>query len=94
MAQTTETSSSIDVAPIARSLAGRFIGPQVICVRGPSRSGKTSICERLVAGLEQSGLRVAYLKRTHHLLDLPDKSSARIWDSGPALMMLRATDRL
>ncbi|MBA4179001.1 MAG: hypothetical protein C0506_00265 [Anaerolinea sp.] len=65
-----------------------------MCVRGPSRSGKTSLCERLVAGLVQSGLRVAYLKRTHHVLDLPGKSSARVWANEPALMVLRATDRL
>lgn len=52
------------------------------------------MCERLVSALGQSGLRVAYLKRTHHLLDLPNKSSARVWQNAPALMVLRATDRL
>ncbi|MBA4179008.1 MAG: hypothetical protein C0506_00300 [Anaerolinea sp.] len=92
--QTAKTMSKTVITPTPGILVGRPIGPQVICVRGPSRSGKTSLCERLVAGLGQSGLRVAYLKRTHHLLDLPGKSSARLWDTGPALMVLRATDRL
>ncbi len=70
------------------------MGPQIICVRGPSRSGKTSMCERLVSSLGQTGLRVAYLKRTHHLLDLPNKSSDRVWQRAPAMMVVRATDRL
>ena len=72
----------------------RLIGPQVVCVRGPSRSGKTTMCQLLIAALAQRGVRAAYLKRTHHLLDLPEKSSGRIWAHGPAAMVLRATDRL
>jgi molybdopterin-guanine dinucleotide biosynthesis protein MobB len=70
------------------------IGPRVVCVRGPSKSGKTAMCERLIEGLGQAGLRVAYIKRTHHVLDLPEKSSGRIWSAGPALMVIRATDRV
>src|SRR3990172_5568392 len=72
----------------------RLIGPQVVCVRGPSRSGKTTMCQLLIAALADSGVKAAYLKRTHHLLDLPEKSSGRIWANGPAAMVLRATDRL
>lgn len=94
MQQTAETRGGPVITAPSRALVGRPIGPQVICVRGPSRSGKTSVCERIVSGLGESGLRVAYLKRTHHLLDLPEKSSARVWENGPALMVLRATDRL
>jgi formylmethanofuran dehydrogenase subunit E len=71
-----------------------YVGPAVVCVRGPSRSGKTALCERLVAAIEARGKRVAYLKRTHHALDLPDKASGRIWQRGPSAMVLRATDRL
>jgi len=72
----------------------RVVGPQVICVRGPSRSGKTTVCARLIEELSRLGMRVAYVKRTHHLLDLPEKSSARIWAAGPAAMVIRATDRI
>ncbi len=71
-----------------------FPGPVVICVRGPSRSGKTSVCERLIAALEPRGVRVAYLKRTHHDLDLPGKASGRAWLRGPSAMVMRAPDRL
>jgi formylmethanofuran dehydrogenase subunit E len=70
-----------------------LIGPAVVCVRGPSGSGKTALIERLVPNLERRGHRVAYLKRTHHLLDIPEKASGRVWASGPSAMLLRATDR-
>jgi len=72
---------------------GAFIGPVVVCVRGPSRSGKTALAERLVEAIEPRGRRVGYLKRTHHLLDLPEKASGRMWGRGPSAMVIRATDR-
>lgn len=71
-----------------------YLGPAVVCVRGPSRSGKTSMCERLIAALEPQGVRVAYLKRTHHELDLPGKASGRAWRRGPSAMVIRAPGRL
>ncbi len=77
----------------ADSVAG-FVGPVVVCVRGPSRSGKTSVCERLIAALEPRGVRVAYLKRTHHELDVPEKASGRAWRKGPSAMVLRSPGRL
>jgi formylmethanofuran dehydrogenase subunit E len=65
-----------------------------VAVRGPSRSGKTTLCERLVAELSELGLHVAWLKRTHHLVDIPGKSSDRVWRTRPAATMLRAADRV
>lgn len=72
----------------------RPIGPQVICVRGPSRAGKTTTCELIISELNAHGLKVAYVKRTHHLLDLPEKSSGRVWERGPSAMVMYASDRL
>lgn len=72
----------------------RYPGPVVVCVRGPSRSGKTALVERLVGLLGAAGQQTVYLKRTHHLLDLPEKASGRVWAREPAGMVLRATDRL
>lgn len=69
-------------------------GPVIIAVRGPSRSGKTAMCERLSSALGQHGLRVAWLKRTHHIVDVPGKASDRIWTAGVAATALRAEDRL
>jgi len=66
----------------------------VVCVRGPSRSGKTSVCERVIAALEPRGIRLAYLKRTHHELDVPEKASGRAWLRGPSAMVLRSPSRL
>lgn len=66
----------------------------MVAVRGPSRSGKTALCERLIGALAANGLQVAWLKRTHHELDLPGKSSARVWAARPAATVLRSADRL
>lgn len=74
--------------------AAAFVGPVVVCVRGPSRSGKTFLIEHLVEALTSEGRRVAYLKRTHHPLDLPGKASARVWERKPSAMVLHAPDRL
>jgi len=63
-------------------------------VRGPSRSGKTALIERLIPLLSASGHQVAYLKRTHHPLDLPEKASGRVWSARPAAMVLHSIDRL
>lgn len=71
-----------------------LVGPAVVAVRGPSHSGKTAMCERLSTALGQQGLRVAWLKRTHHIVDVPGKASDRIWSAGVAATALRAEDRL
>ncbi|MBI5949758.1 MAG: molybdopterin-guanine dinucleotide biosynthesis protein MobB [Chloroflexi bacterium] len=63
-------------------------------MRGPSRSGKTAVCERLAEALEANGYRTAYIKRTHHPLDLPEKASGRVWAKGPSAMVILTPDRL
>lgn len=68
--------------------------PLVVCVRGPSRSGKSTLCRELIRLLQADGVRVAYLKRSHHALDLPGKASARVWEAAPAAMAIRARDRV
>lgn len=50
--------------------------------------------ERLVAEGQAEGWKVAWVKRTHHGLDLPEKSSGRVWASSPAAMVVHAPDRL
>lgn len=74
--------------------ASSFVGPLVIGVRGPSRSGKTTLCELLVSRLNQDGLKVAWIKRTHHEIDLAEKSSGRIWSRHPGATLLLAADRM
>ena len=70
-----------------------IIGPVAIAVRGPSRSGKTTMCEQILSGLAAAGVRAAWVKHTHHLVDVPGKSSDRIWARRPAATVLQAGDR-
>lgn len=79
----------------SKALRARSItGPVVIAVRGPSHSGKTALCERLVEALGARVLLVAWMKRTHHIIDTPGKASDRIWRRSPAVTLLRSDDRL
>ncbi|MEP7216311.1 MAG: molybdopterin-guanine dinucleotide biosynthesis protein MobB [Anaerolineaceae bacterium] len=71
-----------------------LVGPVVVAVRGPSRSGKTALVERLIETGRERGWKVAWVKRTHHQVDLPEKASGRIWTSGPEVMVLHAADRV
>ena len=67
--------------------------PPILCLRGPSRSGKTSMAVRIIERLEGQGIRVGYIKRSHHALDLPEKSSGRVWKAEPTAMLLRTPER-
>jgi len=71
-----------------------LVGPVVVAVRGPSRSSKTALVERLIDGGRERGWKIAWVKRTHHQIDLPEKASGRVWASGPEAMVLHATDRV
>lgn len=82
------------MATAAAALTAAITGPVTLAVRGPSRSGKTTLCERLVEELSASGLLVAWVKRTHHAVDTPGKASDRIWRRSPAVTLLRSEDRL
>ena len=67
--------------------------PPILCVRGPSRSGKTSMAVRILESLQNQDIRAGYIKRSHHALDLPEKSSGRIWKAAPSAMLLRTPER-
>lgn len=54
-------------------------GPVIVGVRGPSRSGKTALVERLIAEAHTAGWKVGWVKRTHHQIDLPEKASGSVW---------------
>lgn len=60
----------------------------VICIRGPSGSGKTSLIETLIPVLARDGLRVGFLKRSHHRLDTAGKDSDRVAGVGAAAVLL------
>lgn len=67
--------------------------PVVVAVLGASKSGKTTLCTRLIALLQADGVRTAWAKRSHHALDIPGKASARIWEEAPAAMAIQSPDR-
>jgi formylmethanofuran dehydrogenase subunit E len=74
--------------------ARHLVGPVVVGIRGPSRSGKSTLCSNLIEEMRAAGFTAAWLKRTHHAIDLPGKSSDRIWERRPQATMLLADDRL
>ena len=59
----------------------------------PSGTGKTTLLRKLVPVLRERGLRVGYLKHTHHefQLDTPGKDSYEIGAAGAAQVMLAST---
>jgi len=75
--------------------AGPGPGP-VLAVVGWSGSGKTSLLEKLVAGLSDAGLRVNIVKHSHHdiALEPPRKDSARLRLAGAAEVMIASPYRI
>lgn len=63
----------------------------VICLRGPSGAGKTSLAETLVPLLLRAGLRAGFVKRAHHPLDTPGKDSDRLARAGAATLLYDTT---
>lgn len=80
--------------PAGRRPHDRLASVPVVCIRGPSRSGKTELARRLCEAFATRGTNVAYLKRTHHPLDLPGKGSTRVWQAEPAAMIIHGVDRV
>ncbi len=60
----------------------------------PSGSGKTTLLRKLVPLLRERGLRVGYLKRSHHRLDLdqPGKDSHDLAEAGAEQVLLAAAN--
>ena len=67
--------------------------PLLIGLRGPSGSGKTTFAVRLIEALREAGVRVGWVKRTHHEVDAPHKASGRVWAAGAEATVLAARDR-
>jgi len=52
--------------------------PQIVCVAGRSKSGKTTLIEKLIPALIRKGYRVGTIKHAHHIFDF-DKSGKDSW---------------
>ena len=59
----------------------------------PSGTGKTTLLRKLVPALAERGVRVGYLKHTHHAfqIDTPGKDSYEIAEAGADQVMLAST---
>jgi molybdopterin-guanine dinucleotide biosynthesis adapter protein len=70
--------------------------PPIISIVGKSKSGKTTLLEKLIAELKFRGYRVATIKHTHGNITIPesDKDSDRHLKAGSEAAVVSAPDRL
>ncbi|MGD9115829.1 MAG: molybdopterin-guanine dinucleotide biosynthesis protein B [Dehalococcoidia bacterium] len=68
--------------------------PPVVSIVGKSKSGKTTLLEKLIKELKSRGYRVATIKHTHHQItfDEPGKDSWRHLQAGSEAAMLCTDD--
>jgi molybdopterin-guanine dinucleotide biosynthesis protein B len=70
--------------------------PPIISIVGKSKSGKTTLLEKLIAELKSRGYRLATIKHTHGNITIPDsdKDSDRHLKAGSEATVVSAPDRL
>jgi len=68
----------------------------VLAIVGYSNSGKTTLMEKLIAGLTAKGLRIATIKHSHHQpeLDTPGKDSWRHKQAGATGSLLLGPEQM
>jgi len=68
----------------------------ILSLVGYSNSGKTTLMEKLVAGLTEQGLRIATIKHSHHQpeMDTPGKDSWRHKQAGASTSLLVGPERM
>ena len=55
----------------------------ILRIAGPSNSGKTTFCLQLLELFQKNGVRVGYIKHSHHNPSLPSqKDSEVLWNAG------------
>ncbi len=70
--------------------------PPMVCIVGASKSGKTTLIERLTPEFKRRGYRVATVKHVPHGfdLDVPGKDSWRHLQAGSECVLLSSPNRL
>ena len=68
----------------------------VLCVVGPSNSGKTGLMEALIKELSEKGYRIATIKHSHHSveMDQPGKDSWRHRKAGADVSIFCSKERV
>lgn len=69
---------------------------QIISIIGKSKSGKTTLIEKLIPELKSRGLRVGTVKHAHHgfEIDHPGKDSYRHREAGAEIVALSSKDKI
>jgi molybdopterin-guanine dinucleotide biosynthesis protein B len=70
--------------------------PQVICIVGRSRSGKTTLIEKLIPILKDKGYKIGTVKHSHHIFDF-DKSGKDSWrhkDAGAETVIIASPGKI
>ena len=72
------------------------MSPPILSIVGYSNSGKTTLMEKLVAGLTAQGLRIATIKHSHHQpdMDTPGKDSWRHKQAGASASLLVGPEKM
>jgi len=72
------------------------MSPPILSLVGYSNAGKTTLMEKLVAGLVAKGLRIATIKHSHHQpeMDTPGKDSWRHKQAGAATSLLVGPEKI
>ena len=70
--------------------------PHIVAVVGQSKSGKTTLIEKLISELKSRGYRVATIKHSAHKLsfDKPDKDSWRHIQAGSVATAIASPDQI
>lgn len=70
--------------------------PPVVSIVGRSKSGKTTLLEKLLRELSSRGYRVATIKHVYHSMsfDKPDKDSWRHLEAGSMMTIASSKDKL
>jgi len=68
----------------------------VLSIIGKSKSGKTTLIEKLIPELNSRGLRVGTVKHAHHgfEIDHPGKDSFRHREAGAEIVVLSSKDKI
>ena len=70
--------------------------PVIVSIVGKSKSGKTTLIEKLIKELKSRGYRVATVKHVFHAMafDQPEKDSWRHIEAGSEATIIRSQDRM
>lgn len=69
--------------------------PPIVSIVGRSKSGKTTLVEKLIGELRTRSYRIITIKNTHHkaTFDQPDKDSWRFTQAGSEITVISSPDR-